>query len=103
MKKTILLATTFTVIYVGCNSVSSGQYTYRASDKINDGKLDEAHIYFAHGWGEQNIMIIPELSAVVVLTGGNYTGTRLHLKFLKNILCLLSRINIMNTSNLHCA
>lgn len=83
MKKTILLATTFTVIYVGCNSVSSGQYTYRASDKINDGKLDKAHIYFAHGWGEQNIMIIPELSAVVVLTGGNYTGTPSPFKILE--------------------
>ena len=30
-------------------------------------------IIHASGWGGQNIMIIPELNAVIVFTGGNYT------------------------------
>ncbi len=31
-------------------------------------------IYFAGGWGGQNIMIVPDENMVVVFTGGNYTS-----------------------------
>ena len=31
-------------------------------------------MFFASGWGGQNIMVLPELNAVVVTTGGNYTS-----------------------------
>lgn len=33
------------------------------------------HSYSARGWGGQQIIVFPELNAVVVLTGGNYTRT----------------------------
>ena len=30
-------------------------------------------MFYAAGWGGQNIMVFPELNAVVVTTGGTYT------------------------------
>jgi len=35
----------------------------------------KANMYFADGWGGQNIMVFPELDTVVVFTGGNYTSS----------------------------
>ena len=32
-------------------------------------------LYYAGGWGGQRIMVFPELNAVVIFTGGNYTST----------------------------
>ena len=37
---------------------------------INDRII---HTYSARGWGGQQIIVIPELNAVLVFTGGNYT------------------------------
>ena len=31
------------------------------------------NLYYAGGWGGQRIIVFPELNAVVVFTGGNYT------------------------------
>ncbi len=33
------------------------------------------NLYYAGGWGGQRIIVFPELNAVVVFTGGNYTST----------------------------
>jgi hypothetical protein len=32
-------------------------------------------MFYASGWGGQNIFILPELDAVVGFTGGTYTST----------------------------
>ena len=32
-------------------------------------------MFYAGGWGGQNIMVFPELDAVVVTTGGAYTSS----------------------------
>lgn len=36
----------------------------------------EINMYYASGWGGQHIMILPEVNAVVVFTGGNYVNER---------------------------
>jgi len=41
------------------------------------------HIYSAGGWGGQHIMVLPELEAVVVFTGGNYVTYRPPFKILE--------------------
>ena len=41
--------------------------TYRANGDDND-------IFWAGGWGGQKIVVMPDLNAVLVLTGGNYTS-----------------------------
>jgi hypothetical protein len=40
-------------------------------------------MYYAGGWGGQFIMVIPELDAVVVFTGGNYLSFRPSFEILK--------------------
>ncbi len=40
------------------------------------------YMYYAGGWGGQYIVVIPELSTVVVFTGGNYTTYRPSLEIL---------------------
>ena len=32
-------------------------------------------MFYAGGWGGQNIIVSPELNAVIVLTGGTYTAS----------------------------
>jgi len=32
-------------------------------------------MFYASGWGGQNIFVLPELNSVVVFTGGTYTST----------------------------
>ncbi len=41
------------------------------------------NMYYAAGWGGQYIMVIPDLNAVVVFTGGNYTSYRPAFEILK--------------------
>jgi CubicO group peptidase (beta-lactamase class C family) len=40
--------------------------------KLGSGSVDSYH---ASGWGGQQIIILPGLSAVLIITGNNYTGT----------------------------
>lgn len=44
---------------------------------------ERINIYYAGGWGGQNIMVLPELNTVVVFTGGNYTSKTTIFKILK--------------------
>ncbi|MHA1112823.1 MAG: serine hydrolase domain-containing protein [Promethearchaeota archaeon] len=48
IKKTILMLSVFGLLFTGCESESSGQYTYRPPENINDrvdvGTLDEVNI-----------------------------------------------------------
>jgi len=36
----------------------------------------QIRMFSAGGWGGQHIFVLPELNAVVVFTGGNYTSFR---------------------------
>jgi len=47
-------------------------YSWWTKTFSNSGK--RINTFYAGGWGGQNIMVLPEVSAVVVLTGGNYTS-----------------------------
>lgn len=49
-------------------------YTWWTKEHSESGK--NIHMYSAGGFGGQHIMIIPELSTVVVFTGGNYVTKR---------------------------
>ena len=40
-------------------------------------------MYSAAGWGGQHIMVLPEINAVVVFTGGNYVTKRPPFKILE--------------------
>ena len=40
-------------------------------------------MFYAGGWGGQNIMVFPDLNTVVVFTGGNYTSKTTKFKILK--------------------
>jgi len=44
---------------------------------------ERINMYYAGGWGGQNIMVFPELNTVVVFTGGNYTSKTTIFKILK--------------------
>jgi CubicO group peptidase (beta-lactamase class C family) len=48
-------------------------YSWWTKTFSNSGK--EINMFYASGWGGQHIMIFPELSAVVVTTGGIYTSS----------------------------
>lgn len=43
----------------------------------------KVNMYSASGWGDQHIMVLPEVDMVVVFTGGNYTTKRPPFKILK--------------------
>lgn len=48
-------------------------YSWWTKTFTNSGK--EIDMFYASGWGGQNIFVLPELNAVVVFTGGTYTAT----------------------------
>lgn len=45
-------------------------------------------MYFADGWGGQNIMVLPELDTIVVFTGGNYITKTAEFKILEKYILL---------------
>ncbi len=47
-------------------------YSWWTHQFSNSGK--KINIFYAGGWGGQNIMVLPELNTVAVFTGGNYTS-----------------------------
>jgi CubicO group peptidase (beta-lactamase class C family) len=65
--------------------VDSGRVGYSYSWWTKDYSLagKTVHMYYAGGWGGQNIMIFPELQMVVVFTGGNYLTSRPPFKILE--------------------
>jgi CubicO group peptidase (beta-lactamase class C family) len=56
----------------------SGRNGYGYSWWVHDFRHrgNRSRMFYAGGWGDQLIMVIPELNAVVVFTGGNYTSKR---------------------------
>ena len=48
-------------------------YSWWTTTYSNSGK--EIHTFYAGGWGGQNILVCPELNAVVVTTGGTYASS----------------------------
>jgi CubicO group peptidase (beta-lactamase class C family) len=56
-------------------------YTWWTKQYSNSGK--KINMYYAGGWGGQHIMVLPQLTAVVVFTGGNYVTKRPPFKILK--------------------
>lgn len=56
-------------------------YSWWTKEYIKTGKV--THMYAAGGFGGQHIMVLPELKAVVVFTGGNYLSRRPPFKILK--------------------
>jgi CubicO group peptidase (beta-lactamase class C family) len=56
----------------------SGKNGYSYSWWIHEFRHSGKRIrmFYAGGWGGQLIMVIPELNAVVVFTGGNYASKR---------------------------
>jgi CubicO group peptidase (beta-lactamase class C family) len=56
-------------------------YTWWTIEYSKSGK--KINMYFAGGWGGQNIMVFPELNTVVVFTGGNYTTKTAQFKILE--------------------
>ncbi|MFC2024084.1 serine hydrolase domain-containing protein [Chloroflexota bacterium] len=58
---------------------SGSQLSCRSSNSVG-----KTNLYYAGGWGGQHIMVIPELNAVVVFTGGNYLTFRPPFKILEN-------------------
>ena len=49
-------------------------YSYSWWTKEYSHSGQKINMYYAGGWGGQNIMVFPELNAVIVFTGGNYTS-----------------------------
>ncbi len=58
----------------GHDSGSHG-YAYSWWLKTFQRPEGDIHMFHALGWGGQEIMVLPELNAVVVFTGGNYTAS----------------------------
>jgi len=50
-------------------------YSYSWWTKTFSDSGKEIYMFYAAGWGGQNIFIFPELNAVVVTTGGTYTSS----------------------------
>ena len=50
-------------------------YSYSWWTKTFSDSGKEIDMFYAAGWGGQNIMVFPELSTVVVITGGTYTSS----------------------------
>ena len=57
-------------------------YTWWTKQYSEAGK--EVNMFFASGWGGQEIMVLPETNTVVVFTGGAYTSTVKVFKILEN-------------------
>lgn len=58
-------------------------YSYSWWTKVYRIGGERVHMYAAGGWGGQHIMVLPELSMVVVFTGGNYLSKRPPFKILE--------------------
>jgi CubicO group peptidase (beta-lactamase class C family) len=56
-------------------------YSWWINSFSNSGK--RINMFYAGGWGGQNIMVFPELNTVVVFTGGNYTSKTTIFKILE--------------------
>jgi CubicO group peptidase (beta-lactamase class C family) len=56
-------------------------YSWWTHQLIGSGK--KIKMFYAGGWGGQNIIVLPELNAVVVFTGGNYLSKTTVFKILK--------------------
>jgi CubicO group peptidase (beta-lactamase class C family) len=56
-------------------------YSWWTKEYMKGGK--KIHMYAAGGWGGQHIMVLPELNAMVVFTGGNYNSKRPPFKILE--------------------
>jgi len=65
----------------GLNGYSCSWWTKEYSES---GRT--VHMYSAGGWGGQHIMVLPELDAVVVFTGGNYVTHRPPFEILEDYL-----------------
>lgn len=50
-------------------------YSYSWWTKTFSASGKEIHMFYAGGWGGQNIMVFPESNAVVVTTGGTYVSS----------------------------
>ncbi|MFC1980043.1 serine hydrolase domain-containing protein [Chloroflexota bacterium] len=50
-------------------------YSYSWWTKTFSDSGKEIHMYYAAGWGGQNIVVFPDLNAVVVTTGGTFTSS----------------------------
>jgi CubicO group peptidase (beta-lactamase class C family) len=50
-------------------------YSYSWWTKAFSDSDKEINMFYAGGWGGQNIFVFPELNAVVVTTGGTYTSS----------------------------
>lgn len=61
-------------------------YSYSWWTKTFSKSGEKIHMYAASGWGGQHIMVLPELNAVVVFTGGNYVTRRPPFKILRKYL-----------------
>jgi CubicO group peptidase (beta-lactamase class C family) len=48
-------------------------YSWWTTTFSDSGK--EIDMFYASGWGGQNILVLPELNAVVVFTGGTYISS----------------------------
>ncbi len=66
----------------GTDSKGCG-YTYSWWTQQIPTQTSNVNAFWAGGWGGQRIFVLPELNAVVVMTGGNYTGRDKSLKLLK--------------------
>ena len=62
------LATTFVPNARGESGYSIAWWTHQY--ELKSGK--RLNMSYAHGWGGQYIMVLPELNAVIVFTGANY-------------------------------
>ena len=62
----------------GRKGYSYSWWTYQFSDSGKKIKM-----FYAGGWGGQHIMVIPDLNAAVVFTGGNYLTKRPPFEILK--------------------
>jgi CubicO group peptidase (beta-lactamase class C family) len=60
--------------YISLRGTINGATAYGYQWWINDYMINNqtVHSYSARGWGGQEIIIFPQLNAVVVFTGGNY-------------------------------
>ena len=50
-------------------------YSYSWWTKTFSNSGEEINMFYAAGWGGQNIFVFPDLNAVVVVTGGTYTSS----------------------------
>ena len=59
-------------------------YTWWTKEFMNSGR--KINMYWGNGWGGQKIVVIPDLDAVIVLTGGTFTSRVKSFKLLRKYL-----------------